>query len=182
MALKSTIYKAGLTISDMDRGYYGDHSLTVARHPSETDERMMLRILAFALHASEAMALAKGLADTEEPDFWEKDLTDAIMIWGEIGQPDDRRLLRASSRSRLVIVYCVGDSALRWWSNLDDRAKRIKNLEVRHISQACAKALAALANRTMHLQVSIQDEQAWMTQGEDTVPIEWTHIKRLAKS
>ncbi|MGO4469908.1 YaeQ family protein, partial [Pseudoduganella sp. RAF53_2] len=99
MALKSTIYKAELSIADMDRNYYGTHLLTLARHPSETDERLMIRILAFAIHADEALVNAKGISDTEEPDLWQMDLTGAIQLWIEVGQPDERRLLKAAGRS-----------------------------------------------------------------------------------
>ena len=98
MALKSTIYKAELQIADMDRHYYADHALTIARHPSETDERMMVRVAAFALFAQERLEFCKGLSDTDEPDLWQKDLTGAIETWIEVGQPDERRIAKASGR------------------------------------------------------------------------------------
>ena len=105
MALKATIYKAELQIADMDRNYYQEHLLTLARHPSETDERMMIRLLAFAIHASDSLTFTKGLFDTEEPDLWQKDLTGAIQLWIEVGQPDEKRLMKACGRSEHVIVY-----------------------------------------------------------------------------
>ena len=108
MALKSTIYKAELQIANMDRHYYGDHSLTIARHPSETDERMMVRVAAFALFASERLEFCKGLSDTDEPDLWQKDLTGAIETWIEVGQPDERRIAKASGRADEVIVIAYG--------------------------------------------------------------------------
>jgi uncharacterized protein YaeQ len=108
MALKSTIHKAELQIADMDRGYYADHAVTIARHPSETDERMMVRLLAYAHGASDRLAFGKGLSDTDEPDLWERDLTGAIERWIDVGLPDERRLAKAAGRSLRVVVYAYG--------------------------------------------------------------------------
>src|SRR5512147_3279852 len=105
MALKSTIFKAELQISDMDRNYYGSHSLTIARHPSETDERMMVRLLAFALHANEGLAFGRGLSTDDEPDLWQRDLTGAIRLWIDVGLPDEKLLRRACGRADEVVVY-----------------------------------------------------------------------------
>ena len=99
MALKATIFKAELQVSNVDRNYYGDHALTIARHPSETDERMMVRVLAFALHAHPALAFGKGIGADDEPDLWQKDLTGAVDLWIDVGQPDDRRIRRACGRA-----------------------------------------------------------------------------------
>ncbi len=99
MALKSTIFKAELQISDMGRNYYGDHSLTLARHPSETDERMMVRLLAFALHAHEALVFADSIGNDEEPSLWQKDLTGAVQVWIGVGQPDVKRIRKACGRA-----------------------------------------------------------------------------------
>jgi uncharacterized protein YaeQ len=115
MALKATIYKAELQIADMDRNYYQEHLLTLARHPSETDERMMIRLLAFAIHASDALTFTKGLFDTEEPDLWQKDLTGAIELWIEVGQPDDKRLMKACGRSEHVVVYSYSATSHIWY-------------------------------------------------------------------
>jgi uncharacterized protein YaeQ len=108
MALKSTIHKAELQIADMDRGYYADHQVTIAKHPSETDERMMVRLLAFAHGASDRLAFGRGISDTEEPDLWERDLTGAIERWIEVGLPDERRLARHRGRSEVVVYACSG--------------------------------------------------------------------------
>ncbi len=172
MALKSTIYKADLNISDMDRGYYADHSLTIARHPSETDERMMVRILAFAIHASERLCFGKGISDTEEPDIWEKDFTDAILLWGEVGQPDDRRLLKACGRAEQVIVYSYAHASHIWWKQMNNRLDRAKNLVVKNVPAETSQALATLAQRNMQLQCSIQDGQIWMSAGEQSLQID----------
>ena len=105
MAIKATIFKADCQIVDMDRHYYQDHSLTLARHPSETDERMMLRLLAFAYHASDTLAFTRGLSSSDEPDLWQKDLTGTIERWIELGQPDESGSARpAVGRNRLLSI------------------------------------------------------------------------------
>jgi uncharacterized protein YaeQ len=179
MALKSTIYKADLNISDMDRGYYADHALTIARHPSETDERMMIRVLAFAIHAHEHLNFGKGISDTEEPDLWQKDYTDAILLWVEVGQPDDRRLLKACGRSEQVIVYSFSSASDIWWKQMNSRLDRAKNLRVMNVPSDTSQALAKLAQRSMQLQCTIQDGQIWFTAGEESVQIDLETFKSL---
>ncbi|SFU80915.1 YaeQ family protein [Pseudoduganella namucuonensis] len=172
MALKSIIYKAELSIADMDRNYYGTHLLTLARHPSETDERLMIRVLAFAIHADEALVNAKGLSDTEEPDLWQKDLTGAIDLWIEIGQPDDKRLLKAAGRSEKVMVYSYAATSHVWWKQLANKVERAKNVSVVNIPAEASEALTKMANRSMQLTCTIQDGQIWLTDGADTVLVE----------
>jgi len=171
MALKATICKANLQISDMDRNYYAEHALTVARHPSETDERMMMRLLAFALNAHEHLAFGKGLSDTDEPDLWQKDLTGAIEHWIEVGQPDDKRLLRACGRAQRVTVYAFSNRPELWWRPIADRLARAKNLAVWHVAAATSTALAGLAARTMQLQCLVQDGDVWFSDASTTVAV-----------
>ena len=180
MALKSTIFKADLQISDMDRHYYQQHALTIARHPSETDERMMIRVLAFALNASHALAFGKGLSDTDEPDLWQKDLTGAVELWIEVGQPDDRAILKACGRAERVIVYSYSSVSNIWWNQTGSRVERAKNLKVVNIAAEASQALAALAQRTMQLQCTIQDGQVWLGANENMVLIEPQTIKDFA--
>lgn len=177
MALKSTIFKAELQISDMDRHYYENHALTIARHPSETDERMMIRVLAFALNASEALAFGKGLSDVEEPDLWQKDLTGAIDLWIEVGQPDDRAILKACGRADKVLVYSYSSVSNIWWNQTGSRVERAKNLKVVNIPAEASQALMALAQRTMQLQCTIQDGQVWLGANENMVLVEPQTIK-----
>ncbi|MCE3263630.1 MAG: hypothetical protein K0R43_2709 [Pseudoduganella sp.] len=171
MALKSTIYKAELSIADMDRNYYGTHTLTLARHPSETDERLMIRLVAFAIHADEALVNAKGISDTEEPDLWQMDLTGAIQLWIEVGQPDERRLLKAAGRSEKVMVYCYSSAAHVWWKQLAGKIDRAKNVSVVKIDSDASAQLEKMAQRSMQLQCTIQDGQIWLNDGETTVEI-----------
>ncbi len=164
MALKATIYKADLQITDMDRNYYAGHALTIARHPSENDERMMVRLLAFALNASESLSFTKGLCDTDEPDIWQKDLTGAIELWIELGQPDEKRLRQICAKSAQVQLYCYsGRSAEIWWEQMQSKAARLDNLRVIYLEPEMVKSMAALAQRTIRLQCSIQDGEVWLS-------------------
>jgi uncharacterized protein YaeQ len=178
MALKATICKAGLQIADMDRNYYAEHALTVARHPSETDERMMVRLLAFALNAHEHLAFGKGLSDTDEPDLWQKDLTGAIEHWIEVGQPDDKRLLRAAGRAQRVTVYAYGNRAELWWKPLANRLERVKNLAVWRIPASAVQPMERLAARSMQLQCTVQDGDLYFSNAAETVQIQLTALKR----
>lgn len=177
MALKSTIYKAALQVSDMDRNYYAEHALTVARHPSETDERTMVRILAFALNAHHRLAFARGLSDTDEPDLWQKDLTGAVEHWIEVGQPDEKQLLRACGRAARVSVYAYSASAELWWRPLAAKLARAKNLAVWRIPAASSQELAALAARNVQLQCTVQEGQVWFSDATRTVQIEPDALK-----
>jgi len=165
MALRATIYKAEIHIADNDRGYYGSHAVTVARHPSETDERLMVRLLAYALwvQADERLVFTRGLSDTDEPDLWNLDLTGAIQEWIEIGLPDDRRLLKACGRAEQVMVLAYGRGAGIWWSGIREKVARADNLRVYALDAEATKALAGLAERNMNLSVNITDGNAWIS-------------------
>lgn len=176
MALKSTIYKAQLAVADMDRGHYADYTLTLARHPSETDERMMLRIVAYALHAHEHLAFGKGLSDPDEPDLWRHDLTGLIEEWIALGQPDERNLLKACGRARAVTVYNYGGGASQWWTGAAPKLERARNLQVRRLAVAGDTPITALAARNMNLNCSIQEQQIWIGNGELTVTVECAQL------
>jgi uncharacterized protein YaeQ len=177
VALGATIFKATVQISDMDRGYYGEHALTIARHPSETDERMMVRLLAFCLHANEALSFGKGLSTDDEPDIWEKDLTGAIVAWIDVGQPDDRRIRKASGRARQVFVYCYGAQGARvWWEHVGDKVEKTRNVTVIRLP-AQTRDLAKLAERNMRLTCTIQDRHAWLANDAASVEIALETLK-----
>lgn len=169
MAIKSVIYKANLQIADMDRHYYADRALNIACHPSETLQRMMVRILVFALNAHEQLEFGKGISDTDEPDLWQKDLTGAIERWIEVGQPDERRIMKACGRASEVVVYAYGSSADIWWKQIAGKLTRARNLSVLKIAPETADALEKLCERTMQLQVTIQDGEVWMRNATDAV-------------
>jgi len=176
MALRATIYKADLHVADIDRNYYASHAVTVARHPSETDELMMVRLLAYALLAdeNEALGFARGLSDTDEPDLWRKDLTGAIELWVETGLPDERRLLKACGRADAVVVFAYGRNAPLWWQGVNHRLTRATNLSVYMLDTDGTAALAGLAERKMNLNVNMQDATAWVSgdAGEVTVQVQ----------
>jgi uncharacterized protein YaeQ len=173
MAINATVFKASLSVSDMDRHHYGTHPLTVARHPSETDERMMLRLLAFALNASERLELTRGISTDDEPDLWEKDLTGAITTWIELGQPDEKRLRRAAGRAARVVVYCYGgQSAQHWWAERRGTLARLDALEVYNVPREIVQALGALAARSMDLTCTVHEGQIWFGDVAETLSIE----------
>lgn len=178
MALTSTIYKAELQISDMDRNYYHDHTLTIARHPSETDERMMVRLLVFALHAHEELSFASKLIDEDEADLWQKDLTGAIDLWIEVGQPVEKRIRKACGRAKQVAIYCYsGQSADIWWTQVSAGLERFKNLTVFKLPAGPIQTLGKLALRNMQLQCNIQDEQIWIGDNDNNVLIDIETVK-----
>jgi uncharacterized protein YaeQ len=177
MALKATIFKAELQIADMDRNYYHDHALTLARHPSETDERMMMRLLAFALNASETLSFGKGLSTDDEPDLWQKDLTGAIELWIDVGLPDEKSIRKACGRAARVCIYSYGRGADLWRNQLGDKLDRNDNLTVIDVSAASSQAMAGLAQRNMRLQCTIQEGQAWLSDEQNTAQVELVTVK-----
>lgn len=173
MALKATIFKAELQIADIDRSYYQNHALTLARHPSETDERMMVRLLAFALHAHEALSFGNGLSTDDEPDLWQKDLTGAIELWIDVGLPDEKLIRKACGRARQVFIYSYGGRvADRWWDQCRSKLGRIKNLSVISLPPQTSQAIARQAQRNMQLNCTIQDGQIWLADKNESVQVE----------
>ncbi|MEJ5895438.1 YaeQ family protein [Aquabacterium sp. G14] len=183
MAIKATIYKAQLNLADMDRNVYVDTNITIARHPSEADERMMIRVLALALgwpaDTSEGtIELAKDMWEPDEPALWQKNYSDEILHWVEVGQPDDKRLMKAAGRARKVSLYAFQSSTNVWWSNIATKLTRAQNLTVWQIPSEQSQALAQLAQRSMQLQITVQDGTLWVNDGtHDSVEI--TPIKLM---
>ena len=176
MALKATIFKASLQVSDMDRNYYGEHQLTLARHPSETDERMMMRVLAFALNAHEHLEFGKGLSDTDEAHLWQKDLTGQIVHWIDVGLPDEKRLIRASGKADRVTVYAYGRGMELWSEANAERLRRTKNLKVWRVPAHISKSLGQLVERAMRLQCTVQEGAIWLSSPSEIVQMEITGI------
>ena len=185
MALKSTIYKASLQIADIDNAYYADHTLTLARHPSETDERMMVRLVALALQAHKLqtvcagdgrLAFGAGLSDPDEPDVSLTDFTGRTRLWIEVGQPEDKPLLKACSKADQVALYAFASSADIWWKAMETKLSRAQNLAVWRVPAVAAQALAPLAQRSMQLQATIQEGVLMLGDGAanvDIEPIRW---------
>ncbi len=185
MALKSTVCKATLQIADMDRGLYATHALTLARHPSETDERMMVRLLAFALNVPADdhdgnLVFARGLADADEPDLWQISLDGQLRHWVEMGQPDERRLAKASGRAGRVTLYVYSNAAPIWWAGVQNKVARLNNLAVWQLPAAQSQELARLADRSMQLQVTVQDGAIWVGNADRSVEVHPTILKARA--
>ncbi|EDM70583.1 hypothetical protein RAZWK3B_05542 [Roseobacter sp. AzwK-3b] len=177
MAQNATIYKVELSVSDMDRHYYETHKLTIARHPSETDERMMLRIVAFALNAHEHLEMTKGLSTDDEPDIWQKSLSGELDVWVTLGLPSDKVVRQSCAKAGRVVLYPYGGrTAEIWWDKLKGSTARFDNLQVIGFSEAETGALAKLASRAMKLQVNIQDGEVMVSVGDGMVyltPLTW---------
>jgi uncharacterized protein YaeQ len=179
MASKATVYKAELQISDMDRHYYATHALTLAQHPSETDERLMARLLAFTLFAQERLEFGRGISSDDEPDLWLKSMTGEIELWIELGQPDESRIRRACGRARqVVIVTYSGRGADLWWEKTASAIARIEHLGVVDLPYAGVQELGTLAGRNMTLQCLIQDAQIQIIDATRTVTLEPNWRKR----
>jgi uncharacterized protein YaeQ len=182
MAIKSTIFKINLQIADMERHYYHDHALTMAQHPSETDERMMMRLLTFCLHAHEYLEFGQGMTNEDEADVWQKDLAGTIVLWIDVGMPDEKLLRKACGRAQQVIVYCYGGRTVDlWFTQNSAQFERLKNLTVINVPMESSRALANMVQRNMQLNCTIQDGQVWLANGDESVMIELVTLKAPSK-
>lgn len=170
MSTKATIYKASLNIADMDRNYYAEHNFTLAKHPSENDLRLMVRLCAFILNADEELLFCKGISQDDEPDLWKKALNGEIKLWIDLGQLDEKRIRKACGRSERVIIYTYQEgSALAWWKQIQSSLGRFKNLSVIHLN--IEGDIEQLAKRSMHLQCNISDTELSIIDENHTVLI-----------
>lgn len=178
MALKATIFKLDLTVSDITRGYYENHALTIARHPSETDLRMLVRLAVFALNAHENLAFTKGLSTTDEPDLWQKSLTGEIELWIDLGQPIDKRIRQSCGKATKVSIYTYQKNTVNmWYETVKETAERFKNLSVIHLALSDENLVARLIDRTMKLNCVIEDDQMQLSNDSDTLTIQMNVIK-----
>ncbi len=173
MALKATIYKATVNISDLDNHYYDELHLTIAQHPSESDKRMMVRLVAYILNVQERLEFTKGLSEEGEPEIWAKNYTDDIELWVDLGRPDETRLRKASHKSQKVLVYSYDENASEiWWKALSNKVRDYKNLEVYTFNDEQVAGLKSMIERTMQLQATIEDGQLWLSNNETSQLIE----------
>ena len=179
MALKATIYKADLNIADMDQHQYQDYQLTIAQHPSETIERLMVRILAYARYADEGLSFTKDLFETDEPALWQMDLTGQLKQWIEVGLTDEDKVKKASARCEKVAVVAYGSSVAEWWKK-NSKILTLKNVEVWQLSEQTTSALESLCQRTMQLQLNILDGEWTLISDDGQVDIQWTQLKAAA--
>jgi uncharacterized protein YaeQ len=186
MALKSTIFKANVQLADIDHAHYADHALTLARHPSETDERMMVRLAALALVAHELQAMCQGdgtlafgpgLSDADDPDLSIVDFTGRRRLWVEVGQPEDKPLQKACSQADAVRVYAYAASADVWWRGIERKVERLDRLQVWRLPPDASQALAELAERSMQLQATVMDGVLTLTSARGSVSLEPERLK-----
>jgi uncharacterized protein YaeQ len=182
MAQKATIYKVELSVSDMDRNYYETHNLTVAKHPSETDERLMVRILAFALNAQEHLEFSRGISTDDEPDIWQKSLSGELELWVALGLPSEKIVRKSCGKAAKVIIYCYGGRpAESWWEKIKNSTTRFQNLQVVNFSEEDTHTLGEQVNRSMKMQVNIQDGDV-MVSVDDSItyvtPVKWKNANR----
>jgi uncharacterized protein YaeQ len=180
MALKSTIFKANLAVADIDHAYYADHQLTLARHPSENDERMMVRLAALALSAHElqttcggdgTLSFGAGLSNPDEPDVWLRDYTQRTRLWIEVGQPEEKPLVRACSKADKVQVFCFNHASEIWWKSLENKVSRLERLEVYRIPTVASQEMALMAERSMQIQATIQEGSLMLSDSRRTVEL-----------
>ena len=179
MALKSTIYKIDLNIADIDRQYYAQHSLTLAKHPSETDERVMVRLIAFTLFANESLIFGKGLSDDEEPDLWQKDLTGAIQLWIDVGLPTEKDIRKACGKSaKVAVVLYGGRIADMWWDQNSKGLLKLNNLTVINLPET--QELAKLAAKSINISCTVQDTEVLLSHDSGSFDITPVILKEPA--
>lgn len=161
MAIKPTIYKLKLDLSDLNRDVYDSFALTIARHPSETLERMMVRVLAFCLNADEQLVFCKGLSDTEEPDLWLHDLDGTLQLWVDVGEPSVDRVKKASRQAKRTRVYCFNHKAPTWWQQQREQLSRMK-VDVYRFDWEQVQALAAISERGMDFSVTLSGDSVYI--------------------
>jgi uncharacterized protein YaeQ len=178
MALKATIIKVQIQLSDMDRHYYDTLNLTIARHPSETNERMMVRLVAFMLNAHEQLQFTKGLCADDEPEIWQINLTDEIDRWIDLGLPEERRIRKACSRAKEVLIYAYGGNVVDlWWQKISSKLSRFAHLQVFNMPQPQVVELAQMVQRSMELQCTIEDGEVWIS--DDALSVTLTPLRLM---
>ena len=161
MALKPTIFKFNVSLSDLDRNRYEELALTVAQHPSETAERMIVRLLAYCLNAEEGLEFARGLSENDEPDLWRRSLDSRMLDWIEVGEPAAVRLRKASRLSERVLVYSFNTKSEVWWQQTESSVARL-SVDVYRFPWESIQRLATMITRTMQMSVTISDSSLFV--------------------
>jgi uncharacterized protein YaeQ len=181
MALKATIYKANIELADMDRNYYDSLQLTLAQHPSETAQRLMVRLICYLLNAHQDLQFGRGVSDEDEAVLWQINYSDEIALWIELGQIDEKRIKKACNKAQQVKLYCYGSSVDTWWSQSQSALKKYHKLSIEQFSQSTTDALTKLLTRTMDFQCSIQDGQLWLSCGDQSLLIETKKLQSISE-
>jgi uncharacterized protein YaeQ len=176
MALKPTIYKFKIALTDLNRQYYDTLNLTIAQHPSETLERMMARMLAFCLNAQESLAFTKGLSSAEEPDLWAHTPDGRIALWIDVGEPAPERIKKATRIAQAVKVYSFNSKSNVWW--MQEQAKlNPLNAAVFRFQWPDIQALAKLVQRTMDISVTVSEESAYVAAEAGECEVGWVVLQ-----
>lgn len=162
MAIKPTIYKLRMAISDFNRDYYDTVNLTIALHPSEKVERMMARIVAYCLNAQENMTFTKGLSEIEEPDIWVKALDDQISLWIDMGEPAPDRIKKSSRQAALVKVYSFNSKSDTWWEQSKNKVQQYTNVQIYQLDWQQIQTLATFVQRSMDWSLSISGDTVYI--------------------
>lgn len=176
MALKPTIYKLNINLSDLDRDHYDTLNLTIAQHPSETLERMMARVLVFCINAEEHLAFTKGLSATEEPDIWARTLDSQLSLWIDIGEPAVERVKKATRLAPTVKIYCFNSKSDVWWNQGQAKFNQL-SASIFQLQWAGVQALASLVQRTMNLSVTISDNSAYVATELGECEVSWRDLQ-----
>lgn len=179
MALKSTIFKVKLSVSNLNIHHYQDYSLTIAKHPSETDQRMMFRLIAFSLLSEENLELTKGLSSDSEPDLWKINYDGSIDHWIELGHPDERRIRQMCSKAKKVSIFTYQDNtSLAWFKTVEDHLHRFDHLNVTHLNIVDSEDIVSFVERGMNFGVSIEDNEIWLSNDENRINLQFTMVKK----
>ena len=175
MALKPTIYKFGISLSDIDRNYYDTLNLTVAQHPSETPERMMSRVLAYCLNASDALTFTKGLSEPDVPDIWARTLDNQLAVWIDVGEPAVERIKKATRLANAVKVYSFNSKSVVWWGQVKAKYLQLP-VSVYRFDFGSIKVLAGLVERTMACSITISGDSAFVATALGECEVIWVQL------
>lgn len=176
MALKPTIYKFRIALTDMNRDYYDSLSLTIAQHPSENLTRMMARVLAFSMNAQPDLAFTKGLSNIEEPDIWHKTLDDQISLWIDVGEPDPERVKKSTRLARNVRIYSFNTKSDVWWKQNSNKLNLLK-AQVYRLDAEAIETLATYVKRTMDISIMLTGNSAFVSTENGDCEVEWVELK-----
>ncbi len=169
MALPSTIYRTNLQLADIDRGVYETLQTTVARHPSETEERLLARLLAFALFQEEGLQFTKGVGAGDEPDLWSKGPDGRVLLWVEVGLPEAERLIKAARHAERVALLACGNALPAWERQQLPKLAAVANLTVTSVDQGFIKGLTARLERAISWEITITEGTLYLQVGGESL-------------
>lgn len=175
MALKPTIYKARINLSDLDREVYDALNLTVAQHPSESLERMLVRVIAFCIQAQPDLNFTKGLSETNEPDLWVKTLDERISLWCDVGEPSPERVKKASHQAKSVTVFSFNQKSDVWWQQNGSKIASLGPV-VYQLNFDEITVLAQTVGRAIDWSVTITGQTAYIHTESQEVQVSWTQL------